>query len=59
MEYSIHRKKGKCYLFHFFDALLCNLTKLVNNILRNYAAREEKRFKRINKLILFFVMKML
>ena len=38
MEYSIHRKKGKCYLFHFFDALLCNLIKLVN-ILRNYAAR--------------------
>lgn len=58
MEYSIHRKKGKCYLFHFFDALLCNLNKLVN-ILRNYAAREEKRFKRINKLILLFVMKML
>lgn len=58
MEYSIHRKKGKCYLFHFFDALLCNLIKLVN-ILRNYAAREEKRFKRINKLILLFVMKML
>ena len=57
MEYSIHRKKGKCYLFHFFDAL-CYLIKLVN-ILRNYAAREEKRFKRINKLILFFVMKML
>ena len=53
MQYS-HGKKGKCYLLHFsccvllvFDffknALLCNLIKLVN-ILRKYAANEQKRF---------------
>ena len=51
-------EKRKVLFISFFDALLCNFIKLVN-ILRNYAAREQKRFKRINKMVLFFVMKML
>ena len=53
MQYPFHGKKGKCYLFHFcccvllFDffkyASSCNLIKLVN-ILRKFAAKEQKRF---------------
>ena len=46
------------YLICFKYASLCNLIKSVH-ILRNYTGSKQKRFKKINKMILPFVKKML
>ena len=53
MQYSCHGKKGTCYFFYFccvllfyffrYVSLYCNLIKLLN-VLRKYAANEQKRF---------------
>ena len=63
MEYSIHREKKVklsfislllCYyLICFKYASLCNLVKLVN-ILRSYAASEEKRSQKDSRANIFY-----